>query len=343
MFRVIAPLVALLAVLGLAVSACGGGSAGNGTTPPDPVRNVPSEGGIQQQVKAASAPVASDFPPSKGKTLQQIADGMVSGPSLAMASSVFTSPGTSRMAFGMIDQNGQPIYGPTAIYVAPTPNDPAVGPFVAPADVLLTDKRYRSKQAANTEDPFVAVYSADVEFPKKGPYAVLATTKLSNGKLTGATGQVQVSSEQADPIPRVGDKAPKVHTETVASAKGDIAKIDTRDPPSDMHDVDFADVVGKKPVALLFATPQLCQSRVCGPVTDIELQMKSKYGNKMDFIHQEVYVDNDVNKGLREPLRQFNLPSEPWLFVVNKQGRITARLEGSIGVKQFEDAVKSGL
>jgi hypothetical protein len=29
--------------------------------------------------------------------------------------------------------------------------------------------------------------------------------------------------------------------------------------------------------------------------------------------------------------------------VVNKQGRITARLEGSIGVQQFEAAVKSGL
>ena len=55
-----------------------------------------------------------------------------------------------------------------------------------------------------------------------------------------------------------------------------------------MHKVDFADVVGKKPVALLFSTPQLCQSRVCGPVTDIELQMQSKYGDKMTFIHQEV-------------------------------------------------------
>jgi len=78
-------------------------------------------------------------------------------------------------------------------------------------------------------------------------------------------------------------------------------------------------------------------------VTDMELQMKSKYGDKMDFIHQEVYVDNDVNKGLRPPLREFNLPSEPWLFVVNKAGTITARLEGSIGVKQFENAVKTGL
>jgi hypothetical protein len=247
------------------------------------------------------------------------------------------------MAFGMVGPDGLPVYGPTAIYVAPTPTDPAEGPFVAPADVLLTDARYRSKQAATTEDPFVAVYGADVKFPKKGQYAVLATTKKSDGSLTGATSQVQVSTESADPIPRVGDKAPVVHTDTVESAKGDLAKIDTRDPASDMHDVDFADVVGKKPVALLFSTPALCQSKVCGPVTDIELQMKSKFGDKMDFIHQEVYVDNDPTKGLREPLRQFNLPSEPWLFVVDKTGKITARLEGSIGVQQFEDAVKSGL
>jgi hypothetical protein len=214
---------------------------------------------------------------------------------------------------------------------------------VAPADVLLTDPRYRSKQAATTQDPFVAVYGAHPRFPKKGKYAVLATTKKADGTLTGATGQIDVSTGKADPIPGVGDKAPKVHTETLESAGGDITKIDTRDPPSDMHKVDFADVVGKKPVALLFSTPQLCQSRVCGPVTDMELQMQSKYGDKMTFIHQEVWQDNDINKGLREPLRQFNLPTEPWLFVVNAKGVITARLEGSIGVRQFEDAVKSGL
>ena len=38
-----------------------------------------------------------------------------------------------------------------------------------------------------------------------------------------------------------------------------------------MHAKSFADVVGRKPVALLFATPQLCQSRVCGPVVDVAL------------------------------------------------------------------------
>jgi hypothetical protein len=333
--------VLLSVLLALFVVACGGGN--KAATPRDPVENVSDENGVRKSVQEASTPEKAEFPPSKGKTLQELADGMAAGPQLALASSVFTTPGPSRMAFGMIAADGTPVYGPTAIYVAPTPGDPAEGPFVAPADVLLTDPRYRSKQAATTQDPFVAVYGADPEFAKRGKYAVLATTKKADGTLTGATGQIDVSTAKADPIPGVGDKAPKVHTETLESAGGDISKIDTRDPPSDMHKVDFADVVGKKPVALLFSTPQLCQSRVCGPVTDMELQMQSKYGDKMTFIHQEVWQDNDINKGLREPLRQFNLPTEPWLFVVNAKGVITARLEGSIGVQQFEDAVKSGL
>jgi hypothetical protein len=42
-------------------------------------------------------------------------------------------------------------------------------------------------------------------------------------------------------------------------------------------------------------------------------------------------------------LKEFNLLSEPWLFVVDAKGVITARLEGSIGVQQFENAVQSGL
>ena len=328
--------------LALFVAACGGGDK-EPTTSSDAVQNVPSENGVRENVKKASEPTAAEFPAADGATLQELADKMAAGPQLALASSVFTSPGDNRMAFGMINTDGTPVYGATAVYVAPTPGAKAEGPFVAPADVLLTDKRYRSKQAATTTDPFVAVYGADVKFAKKGKYAVLATTKKPDGSLTGATGQVDVSSQSADPIPGVGDKAPKVHTDTLETAKGDVSKIDTRVPPSDMHAVDFADVVGKKPVALLFSTPQLCQSRVCGPVTDMELQMKSKYGDQMDFIHQEVYVDNDINKGLRPPLQEFNLRTEPWLFVVDAKGTITARLEGSIGVQQFENAVKSGL
>jgi hypothetical protein len=328
---------ALVLGLLLLVAGCGGGSKNE-----DPVQSLPNDAKIRDAVKNASFPGKAEFPQPGGKSLEELANTLQAGPQLAMASSVFTV-GDNRMAFGVIAKDGVPIYGKTAVYVAPTPSDPAQGPFVAPADVLLTLPRYRSKQAALTTDPFYAVYGADVPLKKDGKYSVLSATMDPSGKLIGAPGSIDVLTKSADPIPQVGQKAPKVHTDTLASAGGNVSKIDTRDPPSDMHAKDFADVVGKEPVALLFSTPQLCQSRVCGPVTDIALQMEAKYGKQMTFIHQEVYVDNDPQKGLRKPLQEFHLQSEPWLFVVNKQGIITARLEGSIGVREFENAVKSGL
>ena len=337
MLRRALPIATVAFALALAAVGCGGG----GDTS-DPVSQVPATGGLRERVRVAQTPRAADFPAAKGRSLQQVADSIGGGDmEAAMASSVF-DVGPNRLAFGVIDGKGQFVYGQTAVYVSRGPGKPAQGPYLAPADVLLTKPAYRSKQAATEQDPFSAIYAAQVPFRSPGRWTVLVATK-QGGRLVAAPTQVHVNQPADDPIPRVGQRPPRVVTDTLASAKGDVSKIDTRQPPDDMHDVSFADVLGKKPVALLFATPQLCQSRVCGPVTDLEEQMKATYGKQMAFIHQEVYVGNDVRKGLREPLRRFHLRTEPWLFVVDRQGRITARLEGSIGVHAFEQALKTAL
>jgi hypothetical protein len=254
-------------MMALAVAAAFAG-CGGGSKSADPVDQVAESGGLRDRVRAAADPAASEFPATKGRSLQEVADSIGGGKlEAALASSVFTV-GRNRLAFGVIDDQGQFVYGKTAVYVAPTPDAPAKGPFVAPADVLVTQPAYRSKQAATEQDPFAAIYAAQVPFRRKGAYSVLVATSV-NGKLVAAPTQVHVTTAAADPIPEVGEKPPHVQTDTVASAKGDMKSIDTRVPPDDMHDDSFADVVGKKPVALLFATPQLCQSRVCGPVVDI--------------------------------------------------------------------------
>lgn len=160
-------------------------------------------------------------------------------------------------------------------------------------------------------------------------------------RLLGATTRVQVA--RSSPIPNVGDRPPLIDTPTVASVHGDVSKIDTRIPPDDMHQVSFKDVVGKRPVALLFATPALCQSRTCGPVTDIAVQMEHEYGNRMTFIHNEVYVDNMPQKGYRPQLKALHLQTEPWLFTFNRQGRVAARLEGAFGVNEFRRAIEAAL
>jgi hypothetical protein len=332
-----AGLLAGLSALILAAAGCGGGD--DSKPAEDPVSQVPS--GLQQKVRAARNPQTAEFPATSGKTLQALADEIGGGPQMGLAGSVFLAGQTNRVAFGVIDSNAGFLYGKTALYVARSPGAPAKGPYVAPADVLVTDAPYRSQQAATEADPFAAVYAAQVPFAKPGSYSVMAVT-LVGGKPVAAPGQLKVIKPADDRIPEVGEPAPKVQTDTVASAGGDVEAIDTRRPTSDMHG-DFAKEVGSKPVALLFATPQLCQSRVCGPVVDVGLQLRARYGDRVDFIHQEVYTDNDPKKGLRKPLQQFHLQTEPWLFVVGKDGRISARLEGSFGIDAFERALKTAL
>ena len=331
--------LALLAALAIAAAAGCGGGDDTDAPPQDPVAQVPS--GLQEKVRAARDPQPSEFPKPAGKTLQALADEIGGGPEMGLAGSIFLAGQDNRVAFGVIDQQAGFLYGKTALYYAKTPTSPAKGPFVAPADVLVTDAPYRSEQAATEADPFAAVYAAEVPFRQPGKYSVMAVT-LVDGKPVAAPGQLTVIDSADDEVPEVGDPAPKAQTDTVASAGGNAEAIDTRRPTSDMHG-DFAEAVGKKPVALLFATPQLCQSRVCGPVVDVALQLRSRYGDQVDFIHQEVYTDNDPNKGLRKPLQEFNLPTEPWLFVVGADGRITARLEGSFGLDAFEQALKTAL
>ncbi len=325
-------LLPLLATL----AACGGGDA-------DPVAQVPAGGGQREAVRAATQSRAADFPAVENRTLQAVADGLDgTGPDAVLASSVFRT-GKNRLAFGAIDgESNRFVYGKTAVYVARTPESRAKGPYAAPADLLLTKPPFRSRQAATEGALFAAVYAAEVTFDRPGVWSVLAVTEVG-GKRIGSPLQVKVVAPGKDPIPDVGERAPRVETDTVASARGDVEAIDTRVPPSDMHARSFADVVGSKPVALLFATPQLCQSRVCGPVVDVAAQLKSKYGDRVEFIHQEVYVDNAIDKGLRPPLARFRLRSEPWLFVVGRDGRVTARLEGSFGLSAFERAIRTAL
>ena len=323
---------AVIAAVALASAGCG---ADNAPKAPAGV----SQSAFERQLADAQRVSPADFPATEGKTLRQLADMAKTGQQVGLATSLFV-PGDNRLAFGVIDAKNGFVYGKSAVYVGRAPNSKAQGPYPAPADALLTEGRYRSKQAALEASPIASVYAAQVSFKRPGRYAVLVLTKNDRG-LLGATAEVNVRRQTA--VPSVGERPPAVTTDTIASAGSEEA-VDTRVPPApELHKTNFKDVLGKQPVALLFATPQLCQSRVCGPVVDIELQMNAKYGDRMAFIHQEVYVDNQVDKGLRAPLKAFGLQTEPWLFTFDRSGRVAARLEGSFGTRAFEQAITAAL
>ena len=140
-------------------------------------------------------------------------------------------------------------------------------------------------------------------------------------------------------IPDIGEEAPSVETPTAEEVGHDLEEIDTRIPPSSMHDDDLAEVLGKEPVVLLFATPALCVSRVCGPVVDIAEEVKSERPDDAAYIHMEIYNENDPNKGARPEVLDYGLRSEPWLFVLDADGKVSTRIEGAFSKEELEAAI----
>jgi hypothetical protein len=288
---------------------------------------------------------AEDFPSAQGKTLAQLHSELgKGGPVLAPSVSQLTT-GDNRFGFGLFSRSRAQIAdAAVAVYVAPAGGGPASGPYAARYESLEVRPQYQSRQTASDPNAAKSVYVADIRFDEPGQYDLLGVARVNNRLVaaTSAAPGLRVVPAADDPIPGPGDPAPRIHTPTEADAGGDLASIDTRIPPSSMHQNDFADVIGKKPVVLLFATPQLCQSRVCGPVVDIAEQVKADMGGEdVEFIHMEVFRDNDIAKGLRPQLNAFNLQTEPWIFAFDQSGKVASRLEGAYSVAELEQAVKA--
>ncbi len=251
-------------------------------------------------------------------------------------------PGRARIAFAFFDRTRRQIGGtPAALYVADAAGRHVRGPFRARYEALTVSKRYRSATVADDPDSAQSIYVSDAEFPGPGKYKVVGVVQLDQRLVAAAPITVSVRSRWRPPD--VGQPAPRVHTPTVASVAGRLSLIDTRSPPDSMHSDDLAEVLGKRPVMLLFACPGLCRSRICGPVADELAELKGQHGRDAAFIHMEVWRDNDPRRGQRGEVRAYGLPSEPWLFAIDRHGRVAARIEGAFSEREARDALNAAL
>jgi hypothetical protein len=328
------PAAAVLAALILTLTACGSG------------------GSNDNSAAGAPPPPASAFPAVKGKSMLELKSGLGAGPVMAPTVQQI-DPGRERYGFALFTTARKQISGvPVALYVARSGSTKVAGPFVARDEPLTVAPPFQSETVAKDPTAAKSLYVTHLPFKKPGAYAVMGVAKL-DGRLV-ATDPIAAHVLAKDPVPTVGQKAPVIDTPTVKSAGGNVSSIDTRTPPDDMHEVSFKDAVGKKPVILLFATPALCQSRVCGPVVDIAEELKTQSKGQADFIHMEIYRDNTIKPGclegtrpqtecLRPQVLAYHLETEPWAFAIDRHGRIAARLEGAYSKTELDAALKAAV
>lgn len=287
------------------------------------------------------APPESDFPSAEGKTLKQVLGSAGKpGPVVSPGFRVLEE-GVNRFSFAVFRLDRTQIRdAKVAIYAAPGGNleGKAIGPFPARIEDLTTEERYRARTTADDPNAATVAYVAEVPLDVEGKWSFGAVVLNDDGTYGASVVPTPSLVGQFSGVPRVGEKAPVISTPTVDSV-GDVSTIDTRIPPSDLHEEDFANVVGRKPVVLLFATPALCQSRVCGPVVDAAEQSKAEWGDQVEYIQMEIYRDNDMSKGVRPQVAAYRLPSEPWLFVIDRNGVVSSVIEGPFSVSELNGAV----
>ncbi|HEX5762836.1 MAG TPA: hypothetical protein VFY04_06925 [Solirubrobacterales bacterium] len=348
--RVICVLACLPVVVG-PLAGCGEDSGSSGS-------------GSEAEVRSRPAPPKSAFPAAAGKTLLEVVKEGETAPLVVSPAAMVFHKGENRYPFGVFEPDRSPVSdAEVALYISKVPGTtpgvesgeeakgaaaraqkealeaPALGPFPAAIETIQTEPAFRAQTTTSDPDAATVVYVTDLDFTSEGEWRIAALIR-EDGELMGTLLPSAVVGEFAR-IPRRGEKAPLIHTPTAEDAGGDLSEITTRVPPDTQNQVDFADVVGKKPVVLLFATPQFCESRVCGPVVDVAEQVKEEHGDQAEFIHMEIWKENDPStKQVRPQVSAYNLPSEPWLFAIDRDGSIRTAIEGAFGVERLTEAVE---
>ena len=210
---------------------------------------------------------------------------------------------------------GQPIQG-TAQYV------PAPGTAVAADPTLTSPSKARG------------VYQLDdVTFPSAGVWNATLSFNVPDGQPENLTTQFGVSDKPALPAP--GDKAYATKNLTMADTGVDPQAIDSRAengakvPDPELHQETIAAALAAhQPILALFSTPVWCTSQFCGPSTDALEQLARTGPKDAAYIHVEIYENhakNEVNAAAKQWLLRNGDLTEPWLFLIGRDGKIIDR------------------
>ncbi|MGH2753502.1 MAG: TlpA family protein disulfide reductase [Actinomycetota bacterium] len=236
--------------------------------------------------------------------------------------------GENRFLVGLLDENDAPI------------GDPDVK-----VDIAFFDLERSSEQPAFEtdtrftwidEDAGRGVWVAYPEFSRAGNWG--AEVRISGGGYDeNVKGSFEVAAEGTTPA--IGAPAPKSDTPTA----DDVKKLEeiTTDPRPDpkFYETSIAEAIAQhEPFVVVFATPKFCTSQVCGPTLD-DVKAVSEDYPKITYIHSEIYEDLDPTKPPVEAVREWGLPGEPWVFVVDRAGQVAAKFEGSASPEELSEVL----
>jgi hypothetical protein len=308
----------LLAALALVAAAC------DPEPEPEPTPSVELAAVVASYDLAADRPqrVMVGLPVADGRTL---------------------SFGTVDLAFfytGTVEEQATPRRepGPTAeAAFLPVPGTAPSGAQAGPALTTASEAR--------------GVYAADgVDFGgRAGVWEVEVTAEVEQAGTLTATATFGVGASPQRPAP--GDRALRTKNHLPGEPDIELVSIDSAAlegalPDPHLHTTTIAAAIAaKRPALVIFSTPVWCVSKFCGPVTDVVAQIALAHEGEAEFIHVEVWKDFQgrvLNRAaadwVGDPTQGEEL-TEPWLFLIGRDGRILERWDNLFDPEEVEAAL----
>lgn len=214
--------------------------------------------------------------------------------------------------------------------------DPQPGPS-ATAVYLPTPGTDDSGTAPTITQPSQArgIYEAeDVTFDRAGFWQVDVAASIAGRGAVDASTVIPVGEAPTLPAPgqpaletrnltlEDHDDAPLGAVDSRAVSEGEV-------PDAILHEMTIADALKQHmPAVIVFATPVFCESRFCGPVTDVIQDLAERYSDRAAFIHVEIYRDYEtstINQAAADWLLRNNDLTEPWIYLIGADGTIVDR------------------
>jgi hypothetical protein len=250
--------------------------------------------------------------------------------------------------------------GVTPIQVAVVSNDFAVGapriPFVlfdgpdrvADAQAVQVTAFDLSKEPAvagwrgsaiNYSDYTIPYWVIYPELPQAGNWGLVAQLTLADGKTVEARFVVEVRT--GTEMPGVGEVALPTQNRTLVT-EPDIRKLTSAAEPNPaFYQLTLAEALQTgRPTVISFSTPGYCQTAFCAPVLKSAEEVYQRYSDTANFIHVEIYKAFNPELVTDDAVNEWRLTSEPWTYVVNAEGQITARFGGPVSPRELTAAVE---
>ena len=245
--------------------------------------------------------------------------------------------GTLRVAIALNDRSGLIRFPSLAL----ESRRPGVGASEAPAQQVNAD-------FVAFPDGIRGLYTTSMTFDRAGAWTISLAVHRSDGGTARIAIPVRIVERTS--APAVGARAPasKNRIATDVPSLDRLTTGSTPDPALYQHRIADS-IVAHRPLVVIFASPAFCTTPLCGPQVEDASELAKVYGDRVDFVHVDLFenpheIKGDLKRTTRSPLlKEWGLRTDEWTFVIDANGVVAGRFEAFVPRAELEVTLKRAL